>query len=804
MTHDLRYAFRTLLRTPGFTIIAILTLALGIGANTAIFSVVNGVLLRPLGFHEPERLVQVWTVTNTEFRGSHSPADFLDLQRDNRSLSAVAGYRNGRFAITVNQGEPEELHGVHATADFFDILGVTAARGRTFTRAQDGTSGGALVVLSAKAWEQVFRSSPDAVGARVRINGEPHTIVGILPPRAEWPENSRLWVLSKKEVPPSPFSDLGEGADRDARYFEAIARLRPGITLAQAQDDVRRVGEAIQRNHPDTAGDRNIQLGPVYEQIVGDVRPALVALQTAVGLVLLIACANVSSLLIARAAGRRREIAIRSALGAKRSRLVRQLLTESLLLAAVGGFLGLLLASWLIVVLLRVVPDGVPRVAEISLDWTVASVTLISAFGTGMLFGVLPALQASRSDAGTTLKQSGDRSGVSRSSGRSVLVAAEIALTLILLTGAGLLLNSFLRLQRVDSGFRPENVTVMSLSVSQIRYPTAEAQAGVFRRLLEGLSQHPEIQIAGTGFPGPLRGSTSSARFFIEGRTDATRDDQPFAHLGAVSGGYFGAMGIPIIRGRTFTEADRGDAPGVAIVNLTFATKYWPGENAIGKRLKFDAEGPGMTVVGIAGDARQLGLAMAPPPILYLPYAVFPLPFTNVVVRSSAPDSVVASVLRAQLRAVDPQMPPGEVVSLETLLNRSVSQPRFRTMLVGAFALMALTLAAVGVYGLISYSVSQRTREIGIRMALGAQPRQVATPVLREALKLALIGMAIGIVGAYATARLLSRFLFGVGTADPLTFASVSALLLVVAFVASYIPSRRAMRVDPIVALRTD
>ena len=557
MTHDIRYAFRTLLRTPGFTTIAILTLAVGIAANTAIFSVVNGVLLRPLAFHEPERLVKVWSVTNTEFRGSHSPGDFLDLKRDNRSLSAIAGYRNDLFTITVNQGEPEQLPGVHATADFFDILGVAAAHGRTFTRAQDGTAQESVVVLSARAWEQVFGSSPDAVGARVRVNGELHTVIGIMSARVEWPERARMWVLSKKEVPPSPFNIPGEVAERDVRYFEAIARIRPGMTLAQAQDDVRRVAEAIQRSHPDTAGDRTIQLGLVYDHIVGDVRPALVVLQGAVGLVLLIACANVSSLLIARAAGRRREIAIRSALGAKRSRLVRQLLTESLMLAAAGGLLGLLMASWLVVVLLRVVPDGVPRVAEISLDWTVASVTVIAALVTGMLFGVLPALHASRSEAATTLKQGGDRSGVSRSSGRAVLVVAEIALTLILLTGAGLLLNSFLRLQRVDSGFRPDNVTVMSLSIPQARYPTAEAQAGIYRRLLEGLSQRPEIQIVGIGFPGPLRASNSSGRFFIEGRTNATRDDQPFAHIGAVSGGYFGAMGIPIVSGRTFTEADR-------------------------------------------------------------------------------------------------------------------------------------------------------------------------------------------------------------------------------------------------------
>jgi predicted permease len=804
MNNDVRYALRTLARAPAFTAVAILTLAVGIGANTAIFSVVNGVLLRPLAFRDPERLVRLWTATNAERRGSHSPGDFRDLQRENRSLTAIAGYRNELLSVSVNEGEPEQLAGVHATVDYFDILGVSAAYGRTFSRAQDGVSKDSIAVLSTRAWEQIFRSSPDAVGTRVRINGEPHTIIGVIPARAAWPENARLWVLSKKDVPPSPFDVEGKEVERDVRYFDAIARVRSDVTFAQAQGDVQRVAESIQRSHPDTAGDRTIQLGRIYEQLVGDVRPALVVLQAAVGLVLLIACANVASLLIVRASGRRREIAIRAAVGATRGRLIRQLLTESVVLGAVGGVLGLLLASWLVVLLLRLVPDGVPRVAEITLDWTVAAVTLISALGAGMLFGVLPAFQASRSDAATALNQGSNRSGSSRTAGRAALVVAEIALTLVLLAGAGLLLNSFLRLQRVDSGFNPEHVTVMNLTVPQTRYTTGPARAAVYRRLLEALAQRPELQIAAIGFPGPLRGGNVSGRFVIEGRSDTARDDRPFANMGSVSGGYFGAMGIPILTGRTFTESDGDDAPGAAIVSVALAKRYWPGENAVGKRIRFDADSPWMTVVGVAGDARQLGLDKEPPPILYLPYAVFPLPFTNVAVRSSAPEAMVASAIRAALTAVDPQLPPGDLSSLDTVLSRSVSQPRFRTILVGFFAVMALLLAAVGLYGLISYSVSQRTREIGIRMALGAQPHQVAAPVLREAVRLALMGMAIGLLGAFLAARALSRFLFGVGSADPLTFAAVSLLLLAVAFVASYIPSRRAMRVDPIVALRTD
>ena len=804
MTNDFRYGIRTLLKSPTFTAIAIVTVAIGIGANTAIFSVVNGVLLRPLAFSEPERLVKVWTATKDEPRSNHSAGDFLDLQRENRSLSAIAGYRSALFSVIVNQHEPEQLEGLYVTADFFDVLGVPAALGRTFRRSQDARSSERLAVLSHRAWEQVFGSSPSAVGARVPINGEPHTVVGVMPPRAEWPESARMWVLSTKDVPPSPLDIAGMDADRDIRYFEAIARVRPNVSLEQAQDDVKRVGTAIQQAHPNTSAGRELRLGPIREQIVGGVREALLILQTAVGLVLLIACANVSSLLIARATSRRREIAIRAALGASRGRLIRQLLSESLLLGAAGGLAGLLLASWLIVLLIRLVPEGVPRTEEITLDWIVAAVTLAVAGFTGILFGVLPAVQASRADVTSTIKQSGERTSGARARGRAVLVVAEVALTLVLLAGAGLLINSFLRLQRVDSGLRPDHVTVMSLAIPQSRYPTGASQTELYRRLLERLSHRPEVQAAAVGFPGPLRGSNASGAFLVEGRHSASREDRAFANFGSVSGGFFKVMGIPIIAGRTFTEADRSNAPPVAIVSLALARKYWPGENAVGQRVRFDTSDPWMTVVGIAGDVRQLGLHELPPPILYLPYAIFPLPFTNLAVRSAVPEGPVAALLRSEIIAVDAQLPPGEIAALREILDRSVEEPRFRTLLLGGFALMALLLAAVGVYGLISYSVTQRTREIGIRIALGAQPRQVVAPVVREGLMLALAGLALGLAGAFGAARALSRFLFGVGPTDPLTFGAVSLLLLLVAVVASYLPSRRAMRIDPIVALRTE
>jgi putative ABC transport system permease protein len=458
------------------------------------------------------------------------------------------------------------------------------------------------------------------------------------------------------------------------------------------------------------------------------------------------------------------------------------------------------------VLLVKVLPRGIPRSAGIGLDGVVALVTMAIAVATGVLFGMLPALQASRADAGAALKASGGRVSAARARGRAVLVVAEVALTLVLLVGAGLLLNSFLRLQRVDSGFRPEHVTVMGLALPQSRYPTGESQTALYRRIVELVSTRPDIRAAGVGFPGPLRGSNASGSFFIEGRASASRADRAFAHLGSVSGGYFSALGIPLLAGRTFAETDRKDSQAVAIVSRALAQKYWPGEHAIGKRLRFDNEPgePWITVVGVVGDARQLGLEHDAPPVLYIPYQQFPLPFTNVAVRSSADESAVASLVRAQVRAVDPELRAGAVATLQTILDRSVAEPRFRTLLIAAFALIAVLLAAVGVYGLISYSVTERTREIGIRMALGARPRQVMLPVVREGLTLALVGVAIGLAGALAAAQLLAAFLFGVRATDPPTFIAVSLLLLSVAGAASYLPARRALKVDPMIALRAE
>jgi putative ABC transport system permease protein len=802
MLNDLRYAARTLAKNPAFTAVAVLTLAIGIGANTAIFSVVNSVLLRPLPFTDPERIVSVWTSTPNERRGNHTAGGFLDIQRENQSLAAIAGYTSIPVTAVRAGGPPLQFEGVYATIDLFDVLGARAAEGRTFSRHVDGSARDGVVVLSHAARQQVFGEAP-ATGERIRLNGEPYVVLGVLPPRVAWPESGELWLLSPKDVPPSPV-DVPDG-DREVGYFNAIGRLKNGISHSQAGEDLRRVAALLQQRRSASAEARDLRIAPIREEVVGDVRLALLVFQGAVGVVLLVACANVSSLLIARATGRRRELAIRAALGASRGRLVRQLLTESLLLGVAGGLAGLLAGAWFTSLLVSLLPDSVPRSDAIEVNALVRLVTLATAVGTGLLFGVLPALQASRTFVSTALKGSGDRANTARGRAHAALVVGEIALTLVLLAGAGLLINSFLRLQQVDSGFQPDHVLVAAFAVPQTRYPTGAKQTAVYRQVLEGLAARPELQAVGVGFPGPLRGQNASGSFVVEGRTDA-RDDRPFAHIASVSGGFFPAMGIPLIAGRTFADADRDGAPRVVIVSETLATRYWPGVDAVGKRLRFDDDPkvPWMTIVGVSGNARQLGLHEPPPALLYIPYEQFPLPFTSIVVRGRAGDDIAASLIRKEVQRVDPELAVDQIRSLRAVIDRSVEEPRFRTFVLSAFAAIALLLAAVGVYGLISYSVTQRTREIGIRVALGAQPRQVLGRMMREGLLLAATGAAIGLAAALLAARLLSTFLFGVGATDAPTFAAVAAILVAVAVLATYLPSRRALRVDPIAALRTE
>ena len=801
---EFRYALRTLAASRGFTLIAVATLALGIGVNTAIFSVVNGVLLKPLPFDEPDRIVRVFSRTVSNSGSSLSAADFRDLQRENQSLAAIAGYRGLGFTLAAPGRDPVRVSGIFVTSEFFEVLAVSAEWGRTFSRAADASPAEPLVVLSRVTARDLYGDPARAVGERLRVDGTPHTVAGVLRPDLSWPERTRVWILSQKDVPPAPVNLEQGNNEREVQYFEVIARLKGDVGLQESARDLQRVSTLIQQRRVAGSARRDFDLVTLHEEIVGDVRFGLLVIQVAVGLVLLIACANVSSLTIARASGRARELAIRAAIGAGRWQLMRQLLIESAVLGITGGWVGLLLGAWLTGVLLRLLPVTVPRSQEIGLDGLVAAVTFAVALGTALLFGVMPAMQASRTDAATVLKRAGDR-GATRAGSRAALVVGEVALTFVLLAGAGLLLNSLLRLQRVDSGLQRDNVTLVSLLVPQLRYPTAPSQVELYRRILEGLASRPDVQAAAVGFPGPLQGGSAAGPFQIDGRSGDS-SERPYANFGTVSGGYFAAMGMPLLRGRTFAESDIADAPRVVIVNAALARKFWPGEEAVGKRLRFgnNADGPWTTVVGVVGDARQLGLSREPPPILYFPYQQFALPFTDVIVRSTAPLSAIAALVRQRVREIDPDLSADNARSLGDVLDRSLAQPRFRAFLVGAFAALALILASIGVFGLISYSVTQRTREVGIRMALGADAGQILTSIMRQGLTLTLAGVAVGLAGALAAARLIRTFLFGIEPADPVTLGGVALLLVAVAALATYLPSRRALRIQPTEALRTE
>ena len=804
----MRNALRPLLAHPGFTSVALLTIALGIAANTAIFSVVNGVLLRPLPYPDAERIVQVWTSDDTP-RSNHAAPDFLAFQRRTQTLERLSGYREDAFTVAPSGMDPVRVTGAIVTVDYFEVLGRAAALGRTFTRAADGNRSDPVAVISHRVWQDTLGSDASAVGRLLRINGVPHTVLGVMPDEFDYPLGARAWTLSPLPVPPPPVDVEGDLLEeRSVQYFLAIGRLRAGATTAQAQAELSAIAADEARRYPASSANRGALVEGLHERIVGDVRSALLVLLAAVAVVLLIACANVASLLLARASGRQRELAIRTALGASRGRIVRQLLGESLVLALSGGALGLLLGTWAVDLLVAIMPDGVPRVEQIGLDLRVAGAALLVSLASAVLFGLVPSIQASRADSALALRDAGDRAstaGRGRARTRAALVVVEVALTLVLLVSAGLLANSFVRLQRVDPGFDTGPVALVQMPLPQGKYADGRAQAAFYQSLLDGLRTRGEIERAAIVFPNPLEGANAAGAFNLEGRPAPTPAGRPRANIASISTDYFPTMGIPLIAGRDFTAADRDPAPTPIIVNAEFARRYWPGEDAVGRRLRFDdSVDEWLTVVGIAANSRNRGLAEEPQPLMYIPLHAFTLPFMSVVVRSPGGTAAVASAVRAEMRRLDPELPVERVQPLDDMVRASVAEPRFRTMLLSVFALTALALAAIGVYGLISYSVANRTREIGIRVALGARPPQVIGPIVREGMTLALMGVGLGLAGAYGAAKVLGSFLFGVEATDPLTFTAVAALLLLVALLASYVPSRRALRVDPLTALRAE
>ena len=805
---DLKLAFRSFASNPGFTAVVLLTLGLGIGGSTSIFSVVNGVLLRPLPYPDPDRVVSVQSQRSAD-ETSHAPADFLDLQREQRSFTTMAGYRGDVIDITSENAEPRRLDGALVTNAFFDVFGVPAARGRTFSAA-DRTGGDRLLVISDGVWRQQFGSDANMIGRPVRVNGQPHVLVGVMPPGFDWPAGAEAWAMSDQPVPPSPIGVEGNLLEqREMRYFQAVARLRPGVSDSQASTDVAAISRRIGERHAASAG-RMYTLMSIREELVGDVRQGLLLLLAAVGCVLLVACANVAGLLLARGIGRQREVGIRTALGAPRSRIVRQLLTENVLLALMGGGVGLLLASWGTDALVAIIPDSIPRLGDVRVDGRVAAFAMAVSASTGIVFGLAPALQTSKVNVIELLRDGGRTVG-SRGSRRmrSTLVAAEVALALVLLVTAGLMINSFVRLRSVDPGYAVEQVVTADVVLPSATYGTTARQSAFYKQLLERLQSSPVTKTSGIIFPRPFSDASGQAGFELEHAAPLPDRDRPRAQISIASPNTFAALGIPMFTGRNFSEADVDGAPNVVTVNQAFAKKYWPGQNPLGKRITFDrreakANPDWSTVIAVVGDTRPRSLDASPQPTVYFSYHQFSLPFMAVVVRGTQDTGAVAREIRTHLRSLDPNLPVDEVRTLTDSASRTAAQPRFRTYVLAGFATVALLLAATGLYGLLSYSVTQRVREIGMRMALGAKPRDVVRQVIGEGMTLVALGALSGVVAAVATGRLVAALLFGISATDPATYAAVIGVLVLVACAACALPALRAARVNPMSALRSE
>ena len=803
LLQDLRYAFRLLAKSPGFTAIAILTLALGIGANTAIFSVVNGVLLRPLAFWDPSRLViaaekSPFPTITTSYQ------NYVDWRDQSRTFESLEATRGTLITLT-GKGEAERLNARMVTAGLFPLLGVQASAGRTFLAEEDKPGGASVVLISYGLWQSRFGGSADVIGKPINLNSRPYTIVGVLP--------SGFQILQPADIF-FPFYPWAATLPDDRNWHPgiiAIGRLKPGVTREQSNAEMVGITKRLEEQYPDFNTGTSAAVIGLQEQMVQNVRPALFLLLGAVSLVLLIACVNVANLLLARAASRGREVAIRTAMGAGRARVVRQLLTESVLLSLGGGLLGIFIAWVSLGPLLKISAGSVPQVLPIELNRWVLAFTFVVSLLTGLFFGLVPALRTAKLDLRETLNEGsrGSTTGPGHHRLRAVLVASEIALAALLLVGSGLLLRSFARLQDVPPGFQADHLLVADVPVTQAAYPKPEQRFEFFDRLVERARTLPGVRSAGAATFLPVSGGGSIIHFNIAGRPPKTPHDYVAAGYRAVTPNYLETLGVPLLRGRHLSPADTERAPAVAVINSSMANKYFPNENPLGKRIQLGATPdntvPTMEIVGVVGDVRP-GLGDEPQTEMYLPYRqadlVLPVLQLSVVLRTAADPQQEISALRSALTEIDPNEPLVNVRTMEDNMAASVAQPRFRTWLIGIFAAVALVLAAVGVYGVMSYTVTQRTSEIGIRVTLGAQPEDVFKTIVGEGLRLALAGLAVGIVAALAMTRLLQSFLFGISAYDPPTFLGVAVLLTLVAAAASFFPARRATLVDPMVALR--
>jgi predicted permease len=804
LTQDICYALRVLAKNPAFTFIAVFALALGIGANSAIFSVVDTVLLRPLPFKHPEQLVMVWeNAAHMGFpRNTPSPANYLDWQKQTQSFTGMAAMAERSFNLT-GVGEPERLEGRRVSSNLFELLGVPALLGRTFVP-DDDRPGTHVVLLSYSLWQRRFGFDPAVIGRALTINGESYTVVGVMPQLMQLPGyenvNDQLWVPIA--FPPE------EAAQRGNHFLEVIARRRPGVTLKQAQAEMETISARLAQQYPDYNTRIGAVVVPLQEQVVGDIKPALLILLGAVGFVLLIACANVANLLLARAAVRQKEIAVRLALGASQSRLIRQFLTESILLAMFGAGLGLLLAFFGLRALRTFIPASISQVETINIDARVLIFTVLVAVVTGIAFGLAPAIHGSHLNLNDTLKEGG-RDSVGGSKGnraRGLLVIAEVAVSFVLLVGAGLLINSFFHLRNLDPGFRADHLLTMKVDLSEVKYPDRERRAAFFDEVMRRVRELPGVRSAAVAGNLPLTYNGDSMTISVEGVPDPPTDQRPDVIFRAIGPGYFNTMGIPIVRGQDFTDQDKPDAKDVVVISEKTAQQFWPGQDPIGKRLKpgsSTSKSEWREVIGIVKDVRQNDLIAPPKMQMYFTYRqVENIAANALVVRTTIEPMSLAGSVRNAIWSVDKDQTVADIDTMDHIVAAAVARQRFSMVLLGVFAALALLLASVGIYGVMSYSVTQRTREIGIRMALGARRADVLQMTVRQGLKLVGAGMILGLGAAFLLTRVMATLLYGISATDPMTFIGISVVLLAVAILASYVPALRATKVDPITALR--
>lgn len=806
---DIRYAFRMLLKRPGFTVIVVLTLALGIGANTTIFSALDAVLLNPLPYKDPDRLVVIWE-TNKHLgpemwdRNEVAMGNFLDWRSRNQNFDQLAALFDTAMNLT-GVGEPQRIQSCVVTTNFFQAIGVQPMLGRSFLPEEEKPGAPFTVILSHDLWQRQFGSDPNIINKSLTLNAHQVAVVGVMPPGFElqFPTSKHvdMWVPFIIDVADPDYHD------RSQNFLYTVARLKPNVSQEQAQGEMSLIASQLQQQYPETNAERGVRVVPLHKQVVGNVESYLYMLFAAVGFLLLIACTNVAGLLLARVTARHREVAIRIAVGASRWRLIRQLLTESVILSALSGLFGLLLAYGGVKILIALTPSEVPRLHEIGLHVPVFLWTLTISIVTGVLFGLAPAVQASKPDLNTALKESSGRNpGSFKGSGlRNLLVVSEVAVALLLLVGAGLMTKSFVRLQQVDPGFDATNVVSMNIALPTSKY--RQQQVNVFYdQLIERLRNLPGVKsVAGIDVL-PLSNGNVSSRFLVEGAPFVPLADRPYAGVRVVTPDYFQTMGIPHLRGRSFTEQDQGNTPGVVIVNEALANRYWPNEDAIGKRLGSFEEVPGkqkwLEIVGVVGNVRHKAIEMEVMEEVYFPYKQSPGNFMNLVVRTTSDPASMVPAIRSQVLSVDKDQPVSDIMTMDQRVAKSVAAKRFVMFLLGAFSILALGLASVGIYGVMAYLVTQRTQEIGVRMALGAQKRDVLKLVVRKGMALAIIGAAIGLVASLALTRLMRSLLFEVTPTDWLTFVTASTVLLIAALLASYIPAHRATKVDPLTALR--